>query len=71
MRSFVPALLLLSLSACGSARSAAQKDPMQCERDPGCAKGRGSYADCSKQCADNPECMDRCRAAQTDRVGHP
>jgi hypothetical protein len=59
------------VSACGGAQAAAQKDPMRCERDPGCARARGAYADCSQQCNDDPACMDRCREAQADRLGHP
>jgi hypothetical protein len=62
--------LLLTGAACG-ARNAAQRDPMKCERDPACAKARGSYSDCTQQCVDNPECVDRCRGAQVDRMGHP
>ena len=59
------------LAACGAAQNAAQRDPMHCERDPECAKSRGAYADCSRQCADNPECTDRCREAQMDPgLGH-
>jgi hypothetical protein len=59
-------------AACGGPRvGAAARDPMQCERNPDCAKGRGSYIDCTEQCADNPECVDRCHEAQVDRMGHP
>jgi hypothetical protein len=59
------------VSACGAAQAAAGRDPMKCERDPTCAKGRGSYIDCTRQCADNPECMDHCRTIQVDPgVGH-
>jgi hypothetical protein len=60
------------LSACASAESAAARDPMKCERDPSCAKARGSYIDCTRQCADNPECVDRCNQVQkqTDNLGH-
>jgi len=58
-------------AGCGAAEKAAAKDPVRCERDPSCGKGRDVYADCTKQCADNPECMDRCRSMQIDRVGHP
>ncbi len=56
---------LAPLSACGAAQSAAQRDPMHCERDPTCAKYRGSYADCTRQCADSPPCVDRCREVQS------
>jgi hypothetical protein len=66
-------LLLIGMaSACGAAESAAARDPMKCERDPSCAKARGGYADCSRQCADNPECVDRCQQVQKqmDSLGH-
>ena len=57
--------------ACAATQTAARHDPMQCERDPNCARYRGSYADCTQQCADNPECVDRCRGAQADPgLGH-
>ncbi len=61
-----------SVWACASAESAAARDPMRCERDPGCARARGGYADCSRQCADNPECVDRCQQVQKqmDSLGH-
>jgi hypothetical protein len=64
--------LALALSACASAENAAARDPMKCERDPSCARARGSYADCSRQCADNPECVDRCNQVQKqmDNLGH-
>ena len=57
--------------ACASVEKAAAKDPMRCERDPSCSRGRANYADCTKQCVDDPECTDRCRTMQVDRVGHP
>jgi hypothetical protein len=64
--------LALGAVACASTESAAAHDPMKCERDPGCARGRGSYADCTKQCADNAECVKRCEQVQkqTDSLGH-
>jgi hypothetical protein len=64
-------LLFLALAGCSGATNAAARDPMKCERNAECAKARGSYSDCSQQCADNPECVDRCREAQVDRMGHP
>jgi hypothetical protein len=66
-------LLVLWLVGCGSAQAAASKDPMKCERDPSCAKARGAYPDCWKQCADDPNCVDRCRQVQqgSDAIGHP
>jgi hypothetical protein len=65
-------LLAAMASACGAAESAAARDPMKCERDPSCAKARGGYADCTRQCADNPECVDRCQQVQKqmDSLGH-
>ena len=59
--------------ACASAQSAAARDPMKCERDPNCSRGRSSYADCTRQCVDNPECVARCEQVQrqVDGVGHP
>lgn len=72
---FVAAALLAGLAAapvaCASVEKAAAKDPMRCERNPSCSKGRDTYADCTKQCVDDPECTDRCREMQTDRVGAP
>jgi hypothetical protein len=72
-RAAAAALLALVLlpAGCGAAEKAAAKDPVRCERDPSCGKGRDVYIDCSKQCVDDPECTDRCRGMQTDRVGHP
>jgi hypothetical protein len=64
-------LLFASLAACSSVRNAAARDPMKCEQDPACAKARGTYSDCTQQCVDNPECVDRCRGLQVDRMGHP
>ena len=72
-RVLVALVLAGAAVACGSAQGAASKDPMKCERDPACARGRGAYPDCSKQCVDDPECVDRCRQVQqgTDSLGHP
>jgi hypothetical protein len=68
-RAFV--VLLLAVSSCGAAQKAAAQDPMRCERDPSCSKGRDIYVDCTRQCVDDPECTDRCRTMQVDRTGHP
>jgi hypothetical protein len=69
------ALVLLAglASACGGAQAAAAKDPMRCERDPSCARARGSFPDCTKQCVDDQECERRCEEVQhgVDGVGHP
>jgi hypothetical protein len=61
---------LVGVVGCAAAQKAAAKDPLTCERNPDCAKYRSSYIDCSKQCVDNPQCIDLCRQAQFDnRVG--
>jgi hypothetical protein len=56
---------------CSSMQSAAARDPMKCERDPSCARARESYADCTRQCVDAPECVRRCEQVQkqTDGLG--
>jgi hypothetical protein len=58
--------------ACKSMQKAAQEDPLKCERDPKCDKKRGRTADCSRQCNDDPACMDRCEQVQgpNGRLGH-
>jgi len=57
---------------CASAQRAAARDPMRCERDPDCAKARGTYADCAKQCGGSPDCEDRCEQVQAgSSLGHP
>jgi hypothetical protein len=64
-------VVLLTSAGCRTTQAAAARDPMSCERDPNCARYKGSYSDCTKQCADNPECVDRCRSAQSDPgLGH-
>lgn len=62
----------LSVGACSAVNRAAQEDPMKCERDPKCDKKRGRTADCSRQCNDDPACMDRCEQVQAPngRLGH-
>jgi hypothetical protein len=65
------AALIGAVPACASVEKAAAHDPMRCERDPSCSKGRDAYVDCTKQCVDDPECVDRCRTMQIDRAGHP
>jgi hypothetical protein len=56
------------VAACGGAgnalTNAAAKDPMRCEQNPDCAKGRSSYVDCTRQCVDDYECMQRCQQVQ-------
>ena len=65
-------LVASAFCACNATQNAAARDPMRCERDPACAKARGAYPDCARQCADESECMDRCRSVQqgTDGLGH-
>jgi hypothetical protein len=53
-------VLALGLGGCKPMVNAAQTDPMRCERDPKCEKRRGRTMDCSMQCSDNPECVERC-----------
>jgi hypothetical protein len=48
------------VSACAASQRAAAKDPQRCERDPECAAKQGKYRDCTSQCVDNIECMERC-----------
>ena len=71
MRSFVVALLAIGIasSGCKSMQKAASEDPMKCERDPKCEKKRGRTADCSRQCNDDPACMDRCEQVQRSNGG--
>ena len=56
--------LVLGLVACKSMEKAAREDPMKCERDPKCDKKRGRTADCSRQCNDDPACVERCEQVQ-------
>jgi hypothetical protein len=73
-RMVVAALCMTGLvSGCGSAQAAAAKDPLRCERDPACARAKGAFPDCSKQCNDDQECESRCEQVQqgVDGVGHP
>jgi hypothetical protein len=61
------AVLLVCATGCGSVgtmEKAAAKDPMKCERDPNCARGRSSYQDCYRQCVDDPQCVERCQSVQ-------
>jgi hypothetical protein len=75
-RAAVVAALLLgafgSMPACSTMEKAAREDPLRCERDPKCDKKRGRTADCSRQCNDDPACMDRCEQVQAPngRLGH-
>jgi len=71
LRGLVVALLALGLtvSACKSMQKAAQQDPMKCERDPKCDKKRGRTADCSRQCNDDPACVERCEQVQYSNGG--
>ncbi len=49
-----------ALSACAASQRAAARDPQRCERDPACAAKQGKHRDCTSQCVDNIECMERC-----------
>lgn len=54
---------------CAAAQRAASKDPMRCERDPKCSKKNSDAFDCSRQCNDDPACMDRCEQVQQPNGG--
>jgi hypothetical protein len=56
-------LALAVLAGCSSLEKSAAKDPQKCERYPECVKKSRAY-DCSRQCADDPACVDRCREVQ-------
>jgi hypothetical protein len=62
----------VSSVACSSLEKSAREDPMKCERDPKCEKKRGRTIDCSRQCNDDPACMDRCQqvSAPNGPLGH-
>ncbi|WP_394842639.1 hypothetical protein LZC95_36910 [Pendulispora brunnea] len=47
--------------ACKTMQRSAAKDPQRCERDPGCTSKQDKSKDCVTACADNIDCMDRCR----------
>ena len=61
-----------ALPACKALEKSASEDPMKCERDPKCDKKRGRTWDCSRQCNDDPACMERCEQVQAPngRLGH-
>ncbi len=78
-RALVAALALVAcgtfasvLPACNKLQAAAAQDPMRCERDSKCDKKRGRTADCSRQCNDDPACVDRCEQVQAPNgnLGH-
>ena len=75
MRGALLALALLSSVGigCASTQAAAAKDPLRCERDPSCAKAKGRIPDCTQQCTDDWECIQRCESVQQgiDAQGHP
>lgn len=68
---FVAALAVMTLggTGCGASQRAAQRDPMRCERDPQCQKRLNGVVDCSRQCNDDPACMDRCEQVQAPNRG--
>ena len=51
--------MVFPIFACNTLQASAQKDPLKCERDPKCTQ-KSRAADCSRQCADDPACVDRC-----------
>lgn len=63
------AAALAALAGCSSVYKAAREDPMKCERDPRCEKKRGGTADCSRQCSDDPACVERCEQVQQPNRG--
>ena len=70
-RSLALVMLALASFGCAATEKAAREDPMKCERDPKCEKKRGRTADCSRQCSDDPACMDRCEQVQQgQKLGH-
>jgi hypothetical protein len=60
----------LGLVHCAATERAQARDPMRCEQNPKCASGRGVYIDCSRQCSDDPECVQRCTEATIDQPKH-
>jgi hypothetical protein len=68
LRGFAACLLLGGLG-CGSVEKAAARDPMKCERDPSCARARGSYVDCTRQCVDDPQCLELCGEIESSSDG--
>ena len=62
--------LALTCVACAATEKAQQRDPMRCEVNPECAKNKGAYTDCTKQCVDDPASMDRCNSATVDQPKH-
>jgi len=57
------------LFGCASVGNAAQRDPMRCERDSKCEKKRTGITDCSRQCSDDPACVERCETIQVPNKG--
>lgn len=57
-------VVALAGGGCKSLEKSAHEDPLKCERDPKCDKKRGRTMDCSRQCNDDPACMDRCEQVQ-------
>ena len=57
------------LLGCASIEKAAHNDPMRCERDPKCEKKRTGIVDCSRQCSDDPACVERCETFQVPNKG--
>lgn len=71
MRAWVVVASALLLTACATMERRAREDPMKCERDPKCDKKRGQTQDCSRQCSDDPACVERCEQVQApNKLGH-
>lgn len=68
-RFVVSFVALAALGGCHAAEKAAKEDPMKCERDPKCEKKRGRTADCSRQCSDDPACVERCEQVNSPNRG--
>jgi hypothetical protein len=70
---WIAAWALFTGLGCGASEATQQaRDPMKCERDPACAKARLAYPDCTKQCVDDPVCVERCAEVEStsDGLGH-
>jgi hypothetical protein len=64
---FVLLAAATSSLACSTMQKGAAKDPMKCERDPGCSGKQDKSKDCYTSCADDIACVDRCRQVTGQR----
>lgn len=64
MKNLALLLALALVGACHMSEVAASRDPQRCERDPKCQSKQGRTQDCSRQCNDDPACVDRCEQIQ-------